>query len=90
MKVTEFAAETTELLNLMAAALKGHHPYIQGTVLADLLAMFLAGHYLADNPEETDKMREALLTAHIAQVRRLIPRNEKLIIEGLSKTMRKQ
>jgi hypothetical protein len=49
--------------------LAGRHPGEQGAILADLLAIWLAGH-----PFE---LREALLDNHVERVRDLIPPNVK-------------
>lgn len=60
--------------------LAGHGPEVQGAVLADLLATYLAGHFVAegedDNPAQTADLREQLLQLHVAAVRTLIPVNE--------------
>ena len=50
---------------------------IQGAVLADLLAMWLAGHI----GEHEAELREELLACHIACVRALIPFNESMLLE---------
>lgn len=46
-----------------------------GAALADLLAIWLAGHFVPGNPESTRGLREALLTSHIEHVRALIGPN---------------
>jgi hypothetical protein len=51
--------------------LKGHPPQLQGAVLADLLAIFLAGH--------APQIREEILKLHIEQMRPLIAVNENII-----------
>lgn len=55
--------------------LAGKPPELQGAVLADLLAIWLASHLIPGNPRKTDSMRNRLLHMHIAQVRKLIPPN---------------
>ena len=57
-----------EIVDRIRPILGGHHPAVQGAVLADLLAIWLAGHQ-AD-------LREALLDVHIEKVRELVPVNE--------------
>jgi hypothetical protein len=69
--------------------LKGKPPEVQGAVLADLLAMFLAGHLDpneigADAKPNTDQIREELLTLHIEKVRELTAINEKIILAQLA------
>jgi hypothetical protein len=51
--------------------LAGQEPNVQGAVLADLLAMWLAGH--------APQMREELFAFHVEQVRELVGVNEVLI-----------
>ena len=58
----------TEIVDRIRPILGGHHPAVQGAVVADLLAIWLAGHQ-AD-------LREALLDVHIEKVRELVPVNE--------------
>jgi hypothetical protein len=77
----EFATEAAEMFDAITEVLRGHHPYVQGAVLADLLAMFIAGHSLVGDAKGTDQMRENLLAEHIKAVRLLIAPNEKIIAE---------
>ena len=56
-----------EIVERIRPILAGHHPAVQGAVVADLLAIWLAGHQ-AD-------LREALLENHIDKVRKLVPPN---------------
>jgi hypothetical protein len=51
--------------------LAGEDPSIQGAALAELLALFLAGH--------APELREVILEAHIEVVRALVPINSKII-----------
>jgi hypothetical protein len=59
--------------------LAGHPASVQGAVLADLLAIWLAGHVIPSDDVETAKFREDLLQSHLAIVRKLIPVNAELI-----------
>ncbi len=63
--------------------LAGHPPRVQGAVLADLLAMWLAGH-MASTRKATDAVRDAILAMHIDVVRKLIPINADQIRKRLS------
>jgi hypothetical protein len=58
--------------------LSGQPAGVQGAVLADLLAIFLAGHR-SDTPAHTEQVREAALAFHIETVRKLIPVNAALM-----------
>lgn len=69
-----FARHVLEIAERVKPELAGKHPAIQGAVLADLLATWLAGH-----PSE---VREELLQVHLANVRTLVPVNEAIINGG--------
>jgi hypothetical protein len=56
-----------EIVERMRPLLGGQHPAVQGAVIADLLAIWLAGHQ--------HDIREALLDSHIQHVRELVPVN---------------
>jgi hypothetical protein len=59
--------------------LKGHPPEMQGCVLADLLAIWLAGHHVPNDAGATRTMRAELLAMHCSQVRFLTSTNAKMI-----------
>lgn len=65
------ATEVMETVESMKPLLAGKAPIIQGAVLGDLLATWLAGH--------PPMMREQLIELHIDAVRALVPINEGLI-----------
>jgi hypothetical protein len=44
---------------------------VQGAALANLLALWLAGHVMADDPKATETMRNVLLDLHVGAVREL-------------------
>jgi hypothetical protein len=77
----EALALAASLSAAMGKLLKGKHQLVQGAALADALATFIAGHIVLDDPEETKKFREQLLTLHIAAVRQLIPVCEEEMLE---------
>jgi hypothetical protein len=84
---TEQLSQVSKIVDKIRPFLAGMDPEIVGAVLADLLAILLAGHaYLDDSGAivrtETDQMREDLLTAHIESVRALIPVNEAMLADG--------
>jgi hypothetical protein len=59
-------------------------PEIQGAVITDLMAMWLAGHIAAD-AATTREVREAQLALHVEAVRGLIGPNEKMILARLKR-----
>ena len=60
-----------QIMHDIRKLLASHPPEIQGAAMADLLAIFIAGHH----PD----IRETIFTMHIDAVRRLIPVNVELI-----------
>ena len=67
------------LVEAIRPLLAGNPSPIQSAALADLLAIWLAGHFAGD-AYATAIVREELLAAHIAVVRQLIPVNEAEIL----------
>jgi hypothetical protein len=51
--------------------LAGRPPGVQGLVLADLLAIWLAGHQVVGDQDATRTLRDELLAAHCLMVREL-------------------
>jgi hypothetical protein len=68
-----------ELVERIKPILAGQEPIIQSCVLADLLAMWLAGHVGGDR-KEVAEFRAGLLAKHMALVVRLIPVAEDKIL----------
>jgi hypothetical protein len=79
MTKTAFALEAHDLVEQIKPLLAGRNPTLLGAVLADLVSMWLAGHFGSAG------LREELLRLHIQQVRDLIPVNEQIILEHLEK-----
>jgi len=68
-------ARVFELVDRIRPILAGNHPAVQGAVLADLLALWLAGH-----PAE---FREALMALHIDKALQLVPINVDAMTRGI-------
>jgi hypothetical protein len=68
---SEQGEEAVRLAKQAGAFLAGRGPAMQGAILADLLAMWLAGH-----PAE---VRESILDLHLEAVRLLVPVNEAML-----------
>ena len=62
-----FTEQADALLDLIAPILAGSDAELQGAVIADLAAIWLARH-----PIENDRMREELLQMHLQHVRELV------------------
>jgi hypothetical protein len=52
---------------------------MQGAILADLLAIWLAGHHVEGDKDATRKMRVELLAEHCTAVRQLTSVNARII-----------
>jgi hypothetical protein len=63
-----YLSEFQQLEAAIKSLLAGHGPMLQGAILGDLVAMWLAGH-----PAEN---RAWLLGRHIEMVRKMLPVNE--------------
>jgi hypothetical protein len=62
--------------NQIAPMLHGLGPAVQSAILADLFAMWLAGHIGPD----AEAYREVLIEAWLKTVRELVPVNEEMIL----------
>lgn len=71
--------EVWEILEKVSPQLKGRSPGVQGAVLADLLAMWLAGHWVERSKEETHALREKVLRMHVEKVWELVEENAKIL-----------
>ena len=74
-----FAAATDALLDRIAPILQGQPAELQGAVLADMTALWLAGHRLEGERAEGDRLRAELLELHATHVRELI----EMYLEGV-------
>ena len=81
------AREVAPIVDQIKPILAGKDNALKGAVLADLLAIWIAGHRVwpegGVTPEraarETLRLRSGLLNFHMKQVRHLIPVNNKII-----------
>jgi hypothetical protein len=71
----EHVERVHRLLGQIEPILAGHPAPVQGAVLADLLATWLAGHIDKGSSQRTDLLREELLRHHLRTVRLLVPVN---------------
>jgi hypothetical protein len=76
---TDFEARTDAIVAACKPALAGEHPMIQGFALADLVAIWLAGHQM---PAEG---HEELLALHVETVRKCLPIAQRRIDDLLRK-----
>ena len=71
--------DVAALVERIKPLLAGKLPELQGAVLADLLAIWVAGHVIQDDAGATHKLRNFLLAEHFKVVRRLVKVNAKLM-----------
>jgi hypothetical protein len=72
------AQEILELAERIKPFLAHKPPHVQSGVLAELLSIWLAGHYIPGDPDQTTQLRAELLAKHCELVRALVRVNEKL------------
>lgn len=75
------ADEVMAMVKAIRPLLAGRAAEVQGACLADLLAMWLAGHVLVGDPAASEAYREKVIALHLDAVRRLIPINYAALIE---------
>ena len=78
------ATEALEVSRMIAPLLHGRDRAVQGSVLADLFAIWLAGV----QGHEKEKFRELELEMWLDTVRELIEPNEKIILRRYAERMR--
>lgn len=71
--------EVKHAIEQIRRILAGRRPEVQGVVLADLLAMWLASHHVAGDSDATREMRAELLAEHCGMVRQLTAVNAEII-----------
>lgn len=84
------ALTAARLVELICPILAGHPPEVQSAVLADLLAMWIAGHFTPRTNEDEwvndqllAEMRDDLLVEHVKLVRDLVKPNQEMILEQM-------
>jgi hypothetical protein len=77
--------EVQRLGDQIRPMLGGVDPVIQSAVLAALVSLYLAGHFIGGDPAATEKMREELLGEFVKLVRQLVPISERQILAGVRK-----
>ena len=72
-------AAIAQTINQIRPLLARRSAVFQGAVLADLLAIWLAGHQVGVDADATRKLRAELLAQHCFAVRQLTAVNAKII-----------
>ena len=73
------SAEAVALGALIRPMLAGHHSFVQGAALADLVAIWIVGHLVEGDPAATAALRAELMARHSKAVADLVPINAHLI-----------
>jgi len=74
-----FGEEVDALLERIMPFLAGHDPELQGAVVTDLAALWIAGHRVEGSRAEGDRMRGELLEVYLQHVRELV----EMYLEGV-------
>jgi hypothetical protein len=67
--------QTLEIVEQIRPLLAGREPVVQSAVLAELLSLLLAGHWIPGEPNQTEIFRRELLSVHSKLVWELIKVN---------------
>jgi hypothetical protein len=67
------------VVNQIRPILAGRPPEMQGAILADLLAIWLAGLHVAGDVGQTRKLRAEMLAMHVSAVEELIKVNAEIM-----------
>jgi hypothetical protein len=68
-EVVELSVKLMPLFQII----RNQHPAIQGSVLADLIATWIAGHFVENSVAETRRLRAEVLTDFLMTIERLVP-----------------
>lgn len=71
--------EAPEIAERIYPMLAGLHPTVQGAIIADLTATWIAGHVVEGNPQDTEKLRKFLFEQHIRLTSSLIEPNAEML-----------
>ena len=77
--IEEMATEVRQLVLEASKVLAGADPAVAGAALADLCAMWLAGHMDGRGPDASAHLRARLLRMHIRKIRQLVPVNARIM-----------
>jgi hemerythrin len=70
-----------ELVDAARELFAGKAPEVQGAALADLTAMWLAGHVIRGDDKATKRLHEEMLKQHLKAMRALIPVNYEMTVK---------
>jgi hypothetical protein len=73
--MSNFNTQALNLAERIKPLLAGLHPSVQGVALAELMAIWLHGHFVPGDEAETAKLQARLLEHQIKFVRKLLEIN---------------
>lgn len=76
---TSRTGEVERAVERIKPHLGGYPPEVQGIILADLLAIWLAGHQVEGDSDATRKLRGGILATHLLMVEELVAVNAKIL-----------
>jgi hypothetical protein len=82
------AVKVGEIVDQISPLLAGRGPEVQGAVLGELVATWLAGYQAIEDDVDIDACREELLHHHVRLIRALIPIQEALLLKRATAEMR--
>lgn len=71
--------EVTNAVERIKPHLAGRSPAVQGAILADLLAIWLAGHQVEGDSDATRKLRVDILATHLLGIEELTAVNAMIL-----------
>jgi hypothetical protein len=77
--MSSISTETLEIAERIKPLLAGREPVLQSAILAELLSILLAGHWIPGEPEETATLRRTILATHCTLVLELTEVNAKIM-----------
>lgn len=79
--IEKTAKSVEALVKAVIPLFRGKSVQVQGAALADLLALWLAGHVNRDDPAASDGVRKQMLELHLQAVWALVPLNFEEYVE---------
>lgn len=73
------AQHALNIVNGIRSLLAGKPPRVQGAVLADLVALWLAGHHVPGDAAATQTLRTEMLAMQCSEVWKLVPINAHIL-----------
>ena len=73
MGMTDKVAEVHDVVESIRPLLAGRDSPVVGSVLSELMAIWVVTHVHVDDPEQTRILRDMLITMHVDHTRDILP-----------------